>query len=143
MPAPPTDRSIEIETEMLAHIKSGEWPIGYRIGTQPDLAARYRSSRSAVNRALMSLADRGLVKFVKAQVDGKPANQALVCSPGGPEDPARLQERIDHLLRRLASEMAENERLWDSVYARRPTTGKLVAPPAPAKRRWWQRREPG
>jgi DNA-binding GntR family transcriptional regulator len=58
---PRTGRSIEVEAEIAKLIKSGDWPVGYRIGTQQEIAEQFRCSRSDVNRAFVSLRDRGML----------------------------------------------------------------------------------
>ena len=59
---PRTGRSIEVEAEIATLIKSGDWPVGYRIGTQHEIAEQFRCSRSDVNRAFVSLRDQGMLR---------------------------------------------------------------------------------
>ena len=50
-----------IREALLARIQAGEWPLGGLIPAETDLAAEYRCARTTVNRALQSLAQRGVV----------------------------------------------------------------------------------
>jgi DNA-binding GntR family transcriptional regulator len=70
---PRTDRSREVEAEIMALITSGHWSIG----THAEISVRFRCSRSDVNRALISLRDLGLVKAVGEE---RGPNRAVVCA---------------------------------------------------------------
>lgn len=55
----------KIVGEIQGKIVSGEWPIGYRIPFEVDLAREYGVSRMTVNKALTQLARVGLIDRVK------------------------------------------------------------------------------
>ena len=74
---PRTNRSIQVEAEMLGNITSGRWPAGYCIGAHRDLNLTYRCTRSDMNRALYALRTRGLIE-ARA---GKPSNWVFVRTP--------------------------------------------------------------
>lgn len=50
-----------IREDLLTRIQQGEWPLGGLIPAETDLAAEYGCARTTVNRALQSLAQRGVV----------------------------------------------------------------------------------
>src|SRR5690349_48268 len=52
----------KIQTDLAAKICSGRWPPGYRIPFEHELMEQYDCSRMTVNKALSSLAQRGLIK---------------------------------------------------------------------------------
>lgn len=77
---PRTGRSFEVEAEIQTLIKSGDWSVGYRIGTMHEIAEQFRCSRSDVNRALVSLRDRGMVRIEREP--GGRSNCAVVIGVG-------------------------------------------------------------
>ena len=54
-----------ILTDIEGRIVSGEWPPGYRIPFEVDLAKQYECSRMTVNKALTQLARAGLIERIK------------------------------------------------------------------------------
>jgi GntR family histidine utilization transcriptional repressor len=67
-----TERELEATTlhqkilgEIEGKIVSGEWPIGYRIPFEIDLAREYGVSRMTVNKVLTQLARAGLIERVR------------------------------------------------------------------------------
>lgn len=55
-------RYLEIQRELEARIRSGEWRPGHRVPGEHELVAHYGCSRMTVNRALSALAAAGLVQ---------------------------------------------------------------------------------
>lgn len=55
-------RYLEIQRELEARIRSGEWRPGHRVPGEHELVAHYGCSRMTVNRALSNLAAAGLVQ---------------------------------------------------------------------------------
>jgi GntR family histidine utilization transcriptional repressor len=51
-----------IETDIADKIRSGEWPPGHRIPGEVELAAQYGCARATANKALVRLAEAGLVQ---------------------------------------------------------------------------------
>jgi GntR family histidine utilization transcriptional repressor len=51
-----------IEADIAARIRSGEWPPGHRIPVEIELAAQYGCARATANKAIVSLAQAGLVE---------------------------------------------------------------------------------
>ncbi|MGC1302767.1 MAG: UTRA domain-containing protein [Caulobacteraceae bacterium] len=51
-----------IAADIAARIRSGEWPPGYRIPVEVELAAQYGCARGTANKAIVSLAQAGLVE---------------------------------------------------------------------------------
>ena len=72
------DRRIQDEIE--ARIVSGEWPPGFRIPFEIDLAAQYGCSRMTVNKVLTRLASAGLLERRKRSgtVVARPQAQAAI-----------------------------------------------------------------
>ena len=72
------DRRIQEEIE--ARIVSGEWPPGFRIPFEVDLAAQYGCSRMTVNKVLTRLASAGLLERRKRSgtVVARPQAQAAI-----------------------------------------------------------------
>lgn len=72
------DRRIQEEIE--ARIVSGEWPPGFRIPFEVELAARYGCSRMTVNKVLTRLATAGLLERRKRSgtVVARPQAQAAI-----------------------------------------------------------------
>lgn len=54
-----------IQGEIESKIVSGEWPVGFRIPFEIDLAKQYGVSRMTVNKVLTQLARAGLIERVK------------------------------------------------------------------------------
>ena len=52
----------EIKADILARIRSGEWPPGARLPDEIELAARYGAARATVGRAMRELVDDGLIE---------------------------------------------------------------------------------
>jgi DNA-binding GntR family transcriptional regulator len=59
---PRSNRSVEIEAEMLEQITSGRWHIGHCLGDHRGLSLAYKCSRSDMNRALYALRKLGLIE---------------------------------------------------------------------------------
>ncbi|WP_137390975.1 histidine utilization repressor [Rhodoligotrophos defluvii] len=55
----------KIAGEIRGKILSGEWPVGYRLPIEVDLAREYRVSRMTINKVLTQLARAGLIERVK------------------------------------------------------------------------------
>jgi GntR family histidine utilization transcriptional repressor len=53
--------SAEIQAEIEARIRSGEWAPGHRVPSEHELMAEYGCSRMTVNKALSALASAGLI----------------------------------------------------------------------------------
>lgn len=63
-----------ILSELEGKILSGEWPVGYRLPFEVDLAKDYRCSRMTVNKVLTQLARAGLIDRIKG-------SGSFVCNP--------------------------------------------------------------
>jgi DNA-binding FadR family transcriptional regulator len=86
---PPTDRSIEVEAEMLQNITSGRWPVGHCIGPYRELPGVYRCTRSDLNRALYALRQRGFIVIRR----GSPSNLIFVESQESNRDATTSETR--------------------------------------------------
>lgn len=66
---PPDSKESTLHQRILSEIESkivsGDWPIGYRIPFEVDLATQYGCSRMTVNKVLTQLARAGLIERVK------------------------------------------------------------------------------
>lgn len=62
MDARPAPLSQRILADITDRIVSGEWPPGYRIPFETDLATEYQCSRMTVNKAMTELARSGLIE---------------------------------------------------------------------------------
>lgn len=84
----------KIVGEIQRKIVSGEWPVGYRIPFEVDLARDYGVSRMTVNKALTQLARGGLIERIKkgGSFVSEPHTQAAVLEIG---DIRREVESLD------------------------------------------------
>lgn len=71
----------QAETELLRRIRSGEWPVGMRIGNEFELAEEFGVSQGTMRRALMSVEAMGLLSR-------KPGRGTLVAEPQAAAAPA-------------------------------------------------------
>ena len=82
LPSSGKDRTLHrrILTEIESKIVTGEWPVGYRIPFEIDLAKQYGVSRMTVNKVLTQLARAGLIDRVKRSGSfvGRPRSQSAV-----------------------------------------------------------------
>ncbi|MDA8192746.1 MAG: GntR family transcriptional regulator [Thermaerobacter sp.] len=74
----------QIADQIVARIKSGEWPAHYKLSSEPQLARQWQVARGTVQRALGELIASGLLyrirgrgTFVAALVSGQPLAQRL------------------------------------------------------------------
>ena len=67
----------EIASQIRAHIKSGDFPIGSQLPAERDLAQQFKVSRPSVREALIALEVEGLV-------DVRPGAGVFVCDPQRP-----------------------------------------------------------
>jgi GntR family transcriptional regulator len=58
----PRAESLQVAAVIREAIRSGEWPPGFVLPSEPELAARYGVTRATVNRALSVLRTEGLVR---------------------------------------------------------------------------------
>ena len=52
---------------MRARIDSGEWPPGYRLPSEPDLAGQYQVNRDTLRKAVKVLAGEGHLAVVRGK----------------------------------------------------------------------------
>lgn len=50
-----------IRSDITDRIRSGEWPVGHRVPSEQELTIEYDCSRMTVNKALVALAESGLI----------------------------------------------------------------------------------
>ena len=79
---PRTGRSFDVEAEIEALIRSGEWPIGHRLGTFSEMAEHFRCARSSMHRAIVSLRDRGILRIERDPARVPPAGRIVVIGLG-------------------------------------------------------------
>lgn len=75
----------QMKDYILAHIQSGEWPVGARVPSEHELVAKFKVSRMTANRTLRELADAGLVRRVAGSGSfvasrPKPASSFAFCN---------------------------------------------------------------
>lgn len=78
------------ETEMLRRIKTGEWPVGQRLGNEFQLAEEFGVSQGTMRRALITLEDQGFLAR-------KPGRGTIVANPGDTGDDATARTGFDRL----------------------------------------------
>ena len=59
---PPRPEYMQVADAIRTAIEAGEWPAGSQIPAEPELAAKYGTTRATVNRALSVLRAEGLVR---------------------------------------------------------------------------------
>ncbi|QBX99417.1 GntR family transcriptional regulator [Rhodophyticola sp. CCM32] len=71
----------QAETEMLRRIRTGDWPVGQRLGNEFELAEEFGVSQGTMRRALMTLEAQGLLAR-------KPGRGTIVSEPAAKPDEA-------------------------------------------------------
>lgn len=106
---------LQLEQQMRTRITAGDWPIGARLPTEPELAAEWGVSRGTLRRALAALVADGLLEPVRGRgtfVTGEPTITAIA-------------ERFVSLSEDLAKQ--------DIAFTRTVLSQRVQVPPGPVR----------
>ncbi|KOT87300.1 GntR family transcriptional regulator [Streptomyces sp. NRRL F-5755] len=123
----------QVITQLRAQITSGEWPVGSRIPTEPELVEQLGVARNTVREAVRALAHNGLLDIRQGSGTYVAATSELAgvmnrrFADADPEHVAELRSaleaaaarlaarrRTDHDLRQLDTALERRERAWES-----------------------------
>ncbi|MFD7896166.1 FadR/GntR family transcriptional regulator [Streptomyces sp. NPDC059743] len=119
--------SDQVITELRSQITSGEWPVGSRIPTEPELVAQLGVARNTVREAVRALAHNGLLDIRQGSGTYVVATSELAgvmhrrFAGADPRDIAEVRSTLESSAARMAAERRTERdlRQLDTLLARR------------------------